>query len=94
MKFNYTKRFGQQEFEASFDTDIVWGWVFVPESENVEQMLILHTTLSPFDKYEEVPVRNNKGVITSYKERKVTETPAITLFKEDEITSFLEFWNS
>ena len=94
MKFNYTKEFNGIQLKASFDTEIVWGWVEIPKEENQNRLLVLHTTLPPFDKWQEVPVTNNKGVVTSYKERKVTETPSITLYKEEEIDAFLAFWNS
>lgn len=93
MKLNYSRKTQNGFVEAGVDLDLVFHYqVFESEGErSVELMLNLPTVES----IQQVPVYNPKtGSVKEYRPTKVQQMPVVTLTKEEDIDTFLTWWNS
>lgn len=92
MNFQYTKVTQNQEgqkFErwASVNMDVIW------HVEDIEGVLLCHTTLSPIQINRPRPRYNNKGQVNGVQYMKETEHPVIKIVKEEDIKRFWEIWD-
>lgn len=75
--FGHEKDFGSREYYDAFNVDLVIRTITF-EDETV--LVLLNDT---HERLSEVPMTNKSGVITGYKNQKVTSQTEIVLSKED-----------
>lgn len=94
MKFNYTRKQGEQSFEARLDTDVIFNAVLVKQEQG--DVLVLQTTLEPEEVVEQTPIykKNKDGsfAVVEYRPTKLKKHPIIEIVVPEEIDEFMRLW--